>query len=309
MTDWRARARRLVDDLTDQGLLADPRWRSAFEAVPRHVFVPRYHGEDGLPVDGANPEQRDAWLDAVYADSTLVTQVAPVPGTDLLWSTSSSTMPSLMARMLELLDVSDNDRVLEIGTGSGYNAALLCHRLTDTHIASIDLDPTLIADAQERLATLGYRPHLVAGDGAAGIPGTTRHDRIIATCAVPAIPPAWITQLAPDGLIVADVRGEIASSLVVLRRTNRQTVRGRFLAHPGHFMWLRAEVGNPLRDGGTYETVLSLDHSRQRTTDLDPASLDDPNLRFVLQLLAPDIRSIWLDDPSTAVDIEGGREP
>jgi len=296
MIDWQPRARALVQELAAQGQLTDARWIEAFANVPRHVFVPRFYGEDHSIVDGEVPAQRDAWLDALYQDSTLVTQIAPVPGTDLLWSTSSSTAPSLMARMLELLDVSDGDRVLEIGTGTGYNAAVLCHRLTDAQVASIDLDPILIADARDRLATLGYRPHLVAGDGTLGIAGAAPYDRIIATCAVPTIPPAWISQLAPDGLIVADVRGEIASSLVTLRKTDDQTVQGRFLSSPGNFMWLRAKAGNPLRDGGTYGSTWTIDDTRQRMTHLDPAGLDDPNLRFVLQQLAPDIQAMYRTD-------------
>jgi len=293
MIDWRPRAQALVQELGVQGHLTDARWIEAFANVPRHVFVPRFYGEDHAVVDGEVPALRDAWLDAVYQDSTLVTQIAPVPGTDLLWSTSSSTAPSLMARMLELLDIADSDRVLEIGTGTGYNAAVLCHRLTDAQLASIDLDPILIADARARLATLGYRPHLVAGDGTLGIADAAPYDRIIATCAVPTIPPAWISHLAPDGLIVADVRGEIASSLVALRKTDDQTVQGRFRSSPGNFMWLRAKAGNPLRDGGTYNSTWTIDDTRQRTTDLDPASLDDPNLRFVLQQLAPDIQAMY----------------
>jgi len=294
--DWQPRARALVQELAAQGHLTDARWIEAFANVPRHVFVPRFYGEDHSVVDGKVPAQRDSWLDTVYQDSTLVTQIAPVPGTDLLWSTSSSTAPSLMARMLELLDIADGDRVLEIGTGTGYNAAVLCHRLIDAQVASIDLDPMLIAEARGRLATLGYRPHLVAGDGTLGIADAAPYDRIIATCAVPTIPPAWISQLAPDGLIVADVRGEIASSLVALRKTDDQTVQGRFLSSPGNFMWLRAKVRNPLRDGGTYDSTWTTDDARQRTTDLDPAGLDDPNLRFVLQQLAPDIQAMYRTD-------------
>jgi len=297
VNDWQAWARRLADDLTKQGVLSDPEWQTAFVAVPRHRFVPRFYRDETTVVNGDDPGQHEAYLDAVYADTTLVTQLAPVPGANgLLWSTSSSTMPSLMARMLELLDVTGTDRVLEIGTGTGYNAALLCHRLTDAHVASIDIDPTLIAQARDRLASLGYRPNLVAGDGAAGIPGGAPYDRIIATCAISTVPPDWIAQLAPDGLIVADVRGEIAGSLAVLRRTDEYTAQGRFLAHPGHFMWMRAKAGNPLRDGGTYSTVRSLDNAQHRTTDLDPASLDRTELRFVLQWLAPNLQTIYRTD-------------
>jgi hypothetical protein len=166
-------------------------------------------------------------------------------------------------------------------------------QLSDAQVASIDIDPTLIAGARDRLAGLGYRPYLAAGDGAAGLPAAAPYDRIIATCAVPTIPPAWIAQLAPAGLVVTEVRGEIAGSLIVLRRTDEHTVQGRFLARSGHFMWLRAEAGNPLRDAGTYSTVRSLDGARHRTTDLDPASLDQPDLRFLLQLLAPGLQALY----------------
>lgn len=67
-------------------------------------------------------------------------------------------MHSLMARMLEALDVRDGDRVLEIGTGTGYNAALLCHRVGSHNVVSIDIDPALIAAARSRLASLGHHP-------------------------------------------------------------------------------------------------------------------------------------------------------
>jgi SAM-dependent methyltransferase len=92
-------------------------------------------------------------------------------------STSSSTMPSLMARMLEALDVRDGHRVLEIGTGTGYNAALLCHRLGPRNVVSIDIDPTLVAAARSRLADLGYHPTLVAGDGTTGAVQHGPYDR------------------------------------------------------------------------------------------------------------------------------------
>jgi hypothetical protein len=79
----------------------------------------------------------------------------------------------------------------------------------------------------------------------------------------------------------------------VLRKTGQDTVQGRFLASPGHFMWLRAEAGNPLREAGTYRSELNLDGATSRTTPLDPASLDNPDLRLVLQLLAPHIQTMY----------------
>ncbi|MGH3885109.1 MAG: methyltransferase domain-containing protein [Pseudonocardiaceae bacterium] len=292
MTDWKAKAIALADELEAHGHLTDPRWRSALETVPRHVFVPRFYDGDHQLVDGADPAQHDCWLSAVYSDIPLVTQITRVPDTDLDLFTSSSSMPSLMVDMLELLSVADGHRVLEIGTGTGYNAALLSHRLGAANVTSIDLDPSLVTDARERLASIGYRPHLVAGDGAHGVRERAPYHSIIATCAVPAIPVAWITQIVDGATILADVRGEVSGALILLRKTSPDTVTGRVLTRPGSFMWLRARVDNPLRNGGRYTTVFSLDGAESRTTDVAPELVDNRDFRFVLQRYVPRLQSI-----------------
>lgn len=292
MTDWQSKARALTQQLTDEAVL-DRGWRAAFENTPRHIFVPRCYRHDMTVLDGSDPEQHREWLDTVYRDDSLTTRYAPVPGTDLMWPTSSSTKPGLMARMLTLLDVHRGHRVMEIGTGTGYNTALLCHRLGDGNVASIDIDPDLVTTARARLAELGYHPTLVSGDGAQGIPDAAPFDRIIATCAVPAVPPQWITQLREGGVLVTDLRGEISSNLTVFRKINPTTVEGRVLTIPGHFMWLRPRVGNPLRDGDGFATTVDRDDATQRLTQLDPGALDHPDLRFLLQLREPTIAAVW----------------
>jgi methyltransferase of ATP-grasp peptide maturase system len=303
MIDWQPRVRRLTATLTADRVLTDPDWRETVEVIPRHLFVPRfYRGSSDTVVDGGDPAAYDEWLDAVYSDDSLATKRAQVPGSNLSWSISSSTMPSLMVRMLQLLDVSPGHRVLEIGTGTGYNAALLCHRLGEANVTSIDIDPELVATARTRLTQLGFRPHLAVGDGAAGVAERAPYDRIIATCAVSTVPPAWIRQLAAGGLIVADLRGEISSTLAVLHKTDPATVRGMFLTAPGHFMWLRARADNPLRDGGSRTArVVDLDHINSRPTPLGPAQLHDADLRFALQLHLPNAEGLFhLDrDPPT----------
>ncbi len=127
---WQEQDRELAAELAGQGVL-DPGWRAAFENVPRHVFVPAAYAADGTPRDPACP---------AYRDESLTTQIARMPDTGMVVPTSSSTRPSLMARMLGLLDVAPGDTVLEIGTGTGYNAALLAHRLGDEAVTSIDID-------------------------------------------------------------------------------------------------------------------------------------------------------------------------
>lgn len=292
VSDWGRRATALAAALTDAGVLIDPCWRAAIEQIPRHLFVPRFYRDDDTIVDGADPATIGEWLDAVYSDTSLVVQCAIAPGTDLPFPTSSSTMPSLMVRMLQLLEVIDGSSVLEIGTATGYNAALLCHRLGAEHVASIELHPGLAADATERLHSLGYEPTLAVGDGAGGVPDHAPYDRIIATCAVPAIPPVWIDQLAPGGRIVTDLRGELASSLAILDKIAPDTVQGRLLDLPGHFMWLRCTPELPLPNADRFNLVINLDNAETTGTDLDPRLLDESGLRVLLSIVEPTLGPI-----------------
>lgn len=119
------------------------------------------------------------------------------------------------------------------------------------------------------------------------------YDSIIATCAVPTIPPAWINQVADEGTILTDVRGEVTGALTLLRKTSPDAVTGPVLARPGSFMWLRARVDNPLRDGGRFTTVFDLDGAESRLTDVDPQLLDNPDFRFVVQRYVPTLQSIY----------------
>ncbi|MFE1956809.1 methyltransferase domain-containing protein [Streptomyces sp. NPDC059479] len=192
----------LVAEIALTGALEDPAWRAAFEEVPRHVFVPYYFvgrpgGYDRLWSGDRDPARRRRWLHGAYADGPLATRVRD--GEQI----SSSSQPSLMARMLAELDVRDGDRVLEIGAGTGYNAALLCHRLGDKFVTTMDLDPEITESARAHLATAGYRPAVVTGDGARGCPERAPFDRIIATCTLPSVPTAWLEQCRPGARILA----------------------------------------------------------------------------------------------------------
>ncbi|MGH3980697.1 MAG: hypothetical protein ACRDRZ_17140, partial [Pseudonocardiaceae bacterium] len=129
--NWRAHARRLTDQLTADGDVHTAAWRDALLAVPRHEFVPQYYLQDtSHPATWVLHEPRDPaatarWLELVYSPTTLITAVADYANRGVQAPVSSSTKPDLMIRMLEALQVDDGLRVLEIGTGSGYNAALL----------------------------------------------------------------------------------------------------------------------------------------------------------------------------------------
>ena len=214
-TGWQARAARLADQLEADGVLRDPAWREAVAAVPRHVFVPSAVEQDPLtcawtPIDVSSP----AGLDRVYSSETLVTTLAD-RGADQE-AISSSTKPDLMILMLEALDVHDGHRVLEIGTGTGYNTALLCARLGDPRVFSVDIDSALVDRACERLARTGFHPTLAAADGVDGLPEHAPYDRIIATCSVPAVPWAWAEQLTEDGLVLVDVNAAFGGDLSLI---------------------------------------------------------------------------------------------
>ncbi|WP_414942695.1 methyltransferase domain-containing protein [Amycolatopsis sp. cmx-11-51] len=248
--DWQDRSAALADDLIAAGKLTSPQWRAAVENVPRHVFVPRFYlHRDGRMVALAadDPDTRQEWADTVYSNIALVTLLDQDENSGPVFLSSSST-PGLMTRMLEALDVHDGHTVLEIGTGTGLNAAWLTHRLGDKHVYSIDIEPDLVDTARARLAQLGYRPTLVTGDGAAGLPGHAPFDRIIATCSVPSIPWPWIEQTRVGGRILTDVRaGTNAGNLVHLTRTASDRAEGRFDAHSASFMGLRHTPGSDTR--------------------------------------------------------------
>jgi methyltransferase of ATP-grasp peptide maturase system len=303
------RRARLVRTLEAAGVLANPAWRAAFATVPRHVFLHRFFrsGQDGTwtAVDESDPD----WLDEVYADRVLVTQldgdparwtVARATGPVFGVPTSSSSQPAIMAVMLAILDVANGHRVLEIGTGTGYNAALLCHRLGDANVTTVDIDPDIVAVAAARLLECGYRPVCVATDGAEGYPAGAPYDRVLATCAVARIPLPWLAQTRPGGLIVTTLHRPLGAGLVRLTVADDGRGVGRVLAEDGRFMPLRAHrLARATRPADTSSGV-------ERPTALGADVLVDPRSRFEFYagLLLPEVTAtgegtgtVWLAHP------------
>ncbi|MGW7329734.1 methyltransferase domain-containing protein [Streptomyces sp. NPDC054840] len=232
-----------VRELTAAGVLEDPRWRAAFAAVPRHVFVPyfwtgRGAGHERLWAQDPDPERRARWLRGVYVDTPLATRMR-----DGL-QVSSSSQPSLMAKMLAALDVRDGDDVLEIGAGTGYNAALLCHRLGEEHVTTVDLDEEITESARAHLAEAGYHPVVVTGDGARGCPARAPFDRIMVTCTLPRIPYAWLGQCRPGARILAP----LSTGLIALTVRDAGFAEGNFLHTSAYFVPLRGATAAPPPD-------------------------------------------------------------
>ncbi|MFE4519336.1 methyltransferase domain-containing protein [Kitasatospora sp. NPDC056783] len=224
-------------------------WAPAFDALPRSLFLPDLVWAHDLatgtsrPVDRTEDEQ--SWLTAAAADIPIVTQwddgehQGAEPGTV---PTSSASMPSLVASMLDDLRAEPGMRVLEQGTGTGWNAALLAHRLGDTNVTTVEIDPTVSARARAALERAGRRPTVVCADGAPGHPPGAPYDRIAATYGLREVPSAWIEQTRPGGLILAPFGTHYSNADALVRLTvhGDGTASGPFL-RPVEFMKMRSQ--------------------------------------------------------------------
>ncbi|MFD3522574.1 methyltransferase domain-containing protein [Streptomyces sp. NPDC058653] len=187
-----------------------PDWAEAFRAVPRSWFLPDLVWAHDMASGRSAPVSRsrdpEGWERVAYANVPLVTQWddGAHTGTESgTVPTSSASMPSVVAAMLRDLDVSDGTRVLEIGTGTGWNAALLAHRLGSGNVVSVEIDAAVAERARGALTRAGLRPEVVQGDGGEGWPDGAPYDRVIVTAGVRAVPPRWLEQTRPGGIILA----------------------------------------------------------------------------------------------------------
>ncbi|MEV7024310.1 methyltransferase domain-containing protein [Kitasatospora sp. NPDC093558] len=198
-------------------------WLPSFTAVPRELFVPEriWPGiADGSRQNPAVYRSRDpdAWRRAVYSDIPLTTQWddGNHEGDGLgTTPTSSNSMPTMVVSMLRDLNVRPGDRVLEIGTGTGWNAGLLAHRLGDPNVVTVEFDPEVARSARENLRRAGLEPTVIEGDGRDGWAAGSPYDRVIATCSLLDIPPAWLEQTVPGGVIVAPFGTEYGGEQIV----------------------------------------------------------------------------------------------
>ena len=249
--------RALLAVVRERGGARDEAVARALLTVPRHLFVP----EVGL----AEAYRDDAIITKRNADGVPV---------------SSSSQPTIMALMLDQLGLAPGHRVLEIGAGTGYNAALLAELVGPAgEVVSLDIAPDVVERARKSLSTAGYgRVDVVCADGAHGHAERAPYDRIIATVGVWDLAPAWLDQLAPGGRIVVPLDLHGAQVSVALERDGGGWVSRSLV--PCGFMQLRGELAGPVqtvvvhRDPGV--VVLMVPDDREVDAEVVRAALAGP---------------------------------
>ncbi|MFF4606649.1 methyltransferase domain-containing protein [Streptomyces sp. NPDC001339] len=235
--------------LMSDGTLS-PDWAPSFAAVPRSAFLPDlmwpFDMSTAQSVAVSRTDDPETWQEYAESDVPVVTQwddgrhSGTAPG---LVPTSSASMPSVVFRMLCDLDVRPGNRVLEIGTGTGWNAALLAHRLGPENVVTVEVDGSVAESARAALERFGLPARVAHGDGFQGYPDGAPYDRIMATCGLRSIPFAWVRQCRPGGAIVAPwgthySNGDAVARLIVAG--DGESASGAFTG-PVEFMKLRAQ--------------------------------------------------------------------
>lgn len=182
----------LIVYLKNSKFLTDDRVESALRNIPRHEFVP------------------ESELEYAYDNEPLS-----------LMKKQTISQPGVVTRMTEWLNVKNGQNILEIGTGSGWQSAILSYLVGSGTVYSIERHPELVKFAQENLKKLNIdNVHVILGDGTLGYPQTSPYDRITITAACNEIPLPLLDQLSENGLIIAPV-GDSSQSLVLLQKTSK----------------------------------------------------------------------------------------
>lgn len=216
-------------------------WDDLFVEVPRAAFIPDTiwvrDGSDEEFVALSRQTDPQGWHAAVSANAPVITQidfgdVQPGPGQKGSIPSSSCSQPSIVTDMLRALDPQPGHRVLEIGTATGWNAALLTYCVGKRgRVITIEVDPHLAHAARRTLTNAGYHhPLVITGDGTAGYPQGAPYDRVISTAAVrEVVPPAWLDQLRPGGRLVTPWGTDWSNGVMLtLTVSHNGTATGRF---------------------------------------------------------------------------------
>jgi protein-L-isoaspartate(D-aspartate) O-methyltransferase len=292
----RATVERYVDELKAAGAFGSAAVEQALRTVQRHRLLETFyhHSREGrrtVEHDPGHP-QRDH-LALVYADTALATRhIGGLPA-------SSTSQASLVARMLELLDLGEGMKILEVGAGTGYNAALMAEIVGDQcQVVTVDVLEDVVDQTRRLLAGAGYpRIQVLLRDGFEGVPEQAPFDRIVATVGCSDLSPRWAEQLAGDGAMLVPLEHACGHPLVLVRPddgalSGRMVLRTAFMPVRGPLhmedLWtLGMRVTDPA------ETVHEPDPEPRftaRATD-EPMGMTDDETDFVFFLGLHDRRA------------------
>jgi protein-L-isoaspartate(D-aspartate) O-methyltransferase len=206
----------MVEEQLRRRDIRDERVLGAMERVPRHEFIPR-----------------ESW-NVAYKDY-------PVP----IGEGQTISQPYIVAFMIGWLHVEATDRVLEIGTGTGYQAAVLAQLAAD--VVTVERQPRLAEQARTNFERLGYRNlHVLVGDGSSGVPGFSPYQKIIVAAAAPSLPQPLFDQLAEGGRLILPVGSREVQVLQLVRKVEGMSVSSSL--EGARFVPLVGEKGFPERD-------------------------------------------------------------
>jgi protein-L-isoaspartate O-methyltransferase len=246
--------------------------------VSREDFIPDViwvRNADGWLVPLSRADDPETWRRLVDSGGSIVTQAddGKLENGKGVIPTSSSSAPKVMRRMLDLLDVEPGMNILEIGTGTGYNAALLAEKAGTGHVTTIEVDPVIADHGRRVLGSTGYPVTVITGDGSLGYAEHAPYDRVMATASALRVPYAWVEQTRPGGRIVLPLVGGFMDSQAFLSLTVDQhgAAHGRFRGAAG-FMRLRNQ-----RDDEALWRIWDTRDAQVTTAHLYP---DEPFLEF-----------------------------
>lgn len=295
---------RYVDQLKAAGAIRSPAVERAFWTVPRHRLLETFYHR---PVDAPDfavvhhdPDHpRPEHLRVIFSNAALGTRVVEQFGARM--PTSSTSQPSLVAEMLELLGLTPGLRVLEVGAGTGYNAALLAELVGDQRlVVTVDVQDDVVAQTRRLLARAGYpRIAVLLRDGVEGVPEHAPFDRIVATVGCSDLSPAWAEQLAPGGVLLVPLAHAGGHPLYLLEERHGRLEGG--VTKAAGFMPARG----PLHLEGLWPLGVIEPDAHEQVHQRDPwpgfgaggplpsvgSSADEVDLLFFLSVL--DRRACW----------------
>lgn len=306
-------------------------WDAIFAEIPRATFIPDTIWVDDDSGDGfvalSKQVDPDAWYSAVAANAPVITQVdfSERPGDHIgRVPSSSGSQPSIVADMVATLDVHPGQSVLEIGTGTGWNAALLSHLAGDHgRVVTIEVDPGLAQATRQALTTAGFHALVITGDGLDGYPPGAPYDRVISTAAIrEVVPAAWLDQLRPGGRVVTPWGTDWSNGVMLTVDLPDNGARGAFSGDLA-FMRIRSQRRSLY---GWSPVADDIARAHTRTTDCRGSDLDrmlnpDKGLFGIGARLAPCClivnwhkhgelhHTLELDDGPTQIMGAAGREP